>query len=375
VDDLSAVWRATNYVMRQAGISEFSLEQFRAEFCLPFSSFYARYVSHISMPQLEEWFHTRFREVQNSIVELPHAGDFLRFCREQGLRTFLLSTVHQEHFASQCAKNGFDRLFEQAYLGVWDKRAKILELLQENLLRSKETLFVGDMQHDIDTAKHGGVFSCAVLTGYNRLEQLRRSQPDFIVEHLGELRHILERRCFELQSASAPGAANEAAQPTVTVGALIFNQRGEVLMIRTHKWSDLWGIPGGKIKYGEAALTALDREIKEETNLDVENVEFVLVQDCIHSTEFYREAHFVLLNYICCCRGSPDVRLNSEAQEFQWLSFQDALGLDLNQPTRTLLSRVKDRPRPDASGSNSLVSNPMQSISGGTSNEPRQNQH
>jgi ADP-ribose pyrophosphatase YjhB (NUDIX family) len=125
------------------------------------------------------------------------------------------------------------------------------------------------------------------------------------------------------------------------VGALIFNQSGEVLMIRTHKWSDLWGIPGGKIKYGETALAALRREIKEETDLDVENVEFVLVQDCIHSKEFYREAHFVLLNYTCCCKGSPSVRLNSEAQEFRWLSFQDALGLNLNQPTRTLLSRVK----------------------------------
>ena len=317
-----------------------------AEFCLPFTSFYARYVSHVSMPQLEEWFHTHFREAQNSVSELPHAREFLLFCRDRGLRTFLLSTVHQEHFASQCAKNGFDRFFERAYSGIWDKRAKILELLQENTLRSHETLFVGDMQHDIETAKHGGVFSCAVLTGYNRLEQLRRSQPDYIVEHLGELRHILEQRSFEMRSVTLPDAGNDARQPTVTVGALIFNQSEEVLMIRTHKWSDLWGIPGGKIKYEETALAALRREIKEETDLDVEQVEFVLVQDCIHSKEFYREAHFVLLNYTCCCRGSPGVRLNSEAQEFRWLSFQAALGLNLNQPTRTLLSSLKDHPRP-----------------------------
>jgi phosphoglycolate phosphatase len=42
------------------------------------------------------------------------------------------------------------------------------------------------MQHDIETARHGGVFSCAVLTGYNSAEQLRASDPDFLVEHLGE---------------------------------------------------------------------------------------------------------------------------------------------------------------------------------------------
>jgi phosphoglycolate phosphatase len=55
------------------------------------------------------------------------------------------------------------------------------------------------MQHDVETAKHGGVHSCAVLTGYNGLEQLRASEPDVIVEHLGELRQILERDGLELK--------------------------------------------------------------------------------------------------------------------------------------------------------------------------------
>ena len=40
-------------------------------------------------------------------------------------------------------------------------------------------------------------------------------------------------------------------------------------MIRTHKWSNLWGIPGGKIKWGEPSEAALRREIKEETGLAV----------------------------------------------------------------------------------------------------------
>ena len=38
VDDLPAVWQATNYVLTQCGRAEMSLEQFRAEFCLPFTN-------------------------------------------------------------------------------------------------------------------------------------------------------------------------------------------------------------------------------------------------------------------------------------------------------------------------------------------------
>lgn len=129
--------------------------------------------------------------------------------------------------------------------------------------------------------------------------------------------------------------------PIATVGALIFNAAGEVLMIRTHKWSNLWGIPGGKIIWGESSEDALLREIKEETNLDVKNVQFALVQDCIRSREFYREEHFVLLNYTCRCMGEPDVKLNDEGREFRWVTVSVALKMPINQPTRTLLLSVQ----------------------------------
>src|SRR5947208_10464002 len=111
-------------------------------------------------------------------------------------------------------------------------------------------------------------------------------------------------------------------------------------MVRTQKWSNLWGIPGGKTKYGETSQAALRREIKEETNLEIADVEFVLVQDCIHSKEFYRDAHFVLLNYTCRCAGEPCVKLNDEAREFRWMKVEDALDMPINQPTRKLLLAV-----------------------------------
>lgn len=198
VDDLPAVWSATNFVFRQAGVTELPLQQFRAEFCLPFRTFYERYTPHVRLAQLEEWFHAHFRSVQDSVSELPHARDFLLFCRRRGLRTFLLSSIHRDHFAVQTARNGFAGLLDRAYVEIQDKREKILELLEENQLRAGETLFVGDMQHDIDTARHGGIFSCAVLTGYNQLAQLRAAGPDLIVAHLGELRQILDRNGLEL---------------------------------------------------------------------------------------------------------------------------------------------------------------------------------
>lgn len=342
-DDLPAVWKATNYVLAQSERAEMSLEEFRAEFCLPFTLFYDKHTPHVPLPQLESWFHSEFKQAQVSVCELPHARQFLEFCREHQLRTFLLSTMHPDHFAVQDAVLGFGKYIDRPYLGVWDKRKKIHDILTENNLAPDETLFVGDMQHDIETARHGGIHSCAVLTGYNTLGQLRAAAPDLIVEHLGELRQVLEENKLQLKPRATN--AEEGRVPVPTVGALIFNGAGEVLMVRTHKWSDLWGIPGGKIKWGEPSEDALRREIKEETDLEIENIEFVLAQDCIRSQEFYRDAHFILLNYTCSCIGEPHVRLNEEAREFRWVMMEAALGMQINQPTRILLLAVEAKRR------------------------------
>jgi phosphoglycolate phosphatase-like HAD superfamily hydrolase/ADP-ribose pyrophosphatase YjhB (NUDIX family) len=342
VDDLPAVWRATNHVFKQAGVAEMTVDEFRSEFRLPFKYFYERYVSHIALPQLEEWFHGHFRTVQHLSRELPHAREFLVFCREQKMRTFLLSTIHRDHFAAQSTATGFDKFLDHPYVEVWDKRTKILEILEKHGLNADETVFIGDMQHDIETARHGGVHSCAVLTGYNRLDQLRASEPDLIVEHLGELKQILERDRLELKSPNGQLWMVSDLHPVVTVGGLIFNSDGQLLMIRTQKWSQLWGIPGGKIKFGESSIDALRRELKEETNLDITDIEFVLVQDCIHSKEFYRDAHFVLLNYTCRSVGETEVQLNDEAQEFRWITVDAALAMELNRPTRVLIETVNE---------------------------------
>ncbi len=125
-------------------------------------------------------------------------------------------------------------------------------------------------------------------------------------------------------------------RPLATVGALVEGPSGRVLLVRTRKWRGAWGVPGGKIDYGETMVHALEREFLEETGLEVFDVRPGPVQDAVLSDEFHVPAHFVLLNFFA--RSSrEDVRLNDEAEAYVWVSPQEALTMPLNSFTRVLV--------------------------------------
>ncbi|MEE8632372.1 MAG: NUDIX hydrolase, partial [Candidatus Bathyarchaeia archaeon] len=60
-------------------------------------------------------------------------------------------------------------------------------------------------------------------------------------------------------------------QPLIGVGALIITD-GQILLVKrgTEPGKDGWSIPGGLVKAGETLQKTIAREVKEESNLDVE---------------------------------------------------------------------------------------------------------
>lgn len=326
VDDLGPVIEATNAVLGKYDITALDREGFRRAFRLPYREFYAELLPHIPLEELEAHFRPAFDAAVTPVTVLPHAREKLEWCTALGIRCFVLTSMDSLAFERQMDDFGFRKHFEATYSGVLDKRDVIHGILETHGLDPAETAFVGDMTHDVETARHGGIASIAVLTGYNHAEILAAVRPDITVPDLGVLRGLLDRR-------------RERARPVPTVGALIHDGNGKVLMIRTHKWGNRWGIPGGKIERGESTEDALRREIHEETGLGIGDIRFALVQDSINSPEFIRPEHFLLLNYVAGATGK-DVILNDEAEEFRWLSPADALELDLNQPTRVLLNEA-----------------------------------
>ena len=190
-DDLTSVLRATNAIFREFGRKELTRDEFRHHFRLPFSGFYAEFLPEASEAGLEALYERFFHGLQDEIELLPGALDFLKFCRKTGRRTFLLSTIKASHFEIQAGRLGVRDYFEHAYVEIMDKREKILKILKIHHLNPEETMFVGDMVHDIETARHGGVLDVAVLTGFDPLHKLMPANPTVIVRDIFSLQKLL----------------------------------------------------------------------------------------------------------------------------------------------------------------------------------------
>ena len=186
-DDLPPVLDATNRVLSHFGRPELGREEFRREFCLPFTEFYERVLPGVPMEELDPLYVKHFDASAEPVTELPGAREFLEHCAGSSRRLFLLSSVKHHHWERQAEQLRFRRFFEHPYTEIHDKRQHISAILESHGLRREETLFAGDMEHDIDTARHGGVLAVATLTGYDSRETLERSQPDWIVDDLSEL--------------------------------------------------------------------------------------------------------------------------------------------------------------------------------------------
>jgi len=72
--------------------------------------------------------------------------------------------------------------------------------------------------------------------------------------------------------------------PQIAVGAVIIENDKVLLGLRKHEPGQ-WAIPGGKVEPGETLHEALKREIREETNLEID------VGPVVHVLSILNEPH------------------------------------------------------------------------------------
>lgn len=118
--------------------------------------------------------------------------------------------------------------------------------------------------------------------------------------------------------------------PKIIAGVFIFNEKNELLLIKAPRWHNKYTPIGGKVEIGETLVEAAKREAKEETNLDVEDIELIGIEDGLGLEESYKldDNHFVFADYKAIARDIDKLKLNEEASSHKWLTIDEWLKKD-----------------------------------------------
>lgn len=131
--------------------------------------------------------------------------------------------------------------------------------------------------------------------------------------------------------------------PIPATGALIFNEDDEIFLMKSPKWKNKWLVPGGKIDKGETMEQTIKREVKEETDLELEEVKFIRAKDGGNPDEFERDTHFIFLNFVARAENQTVELDQREATDYIWIDPVDALNqLDLNKSTAEFIQNYLD---------------------------------
>lgn len=115
----------------------------------------------------------------------------------------------------------------------------------------------------------------------------------------------------------------------VVGSAIIEDDMGKILLVKSPKWHNKWTMPGGHIEPGEKIEEALLREAEEEVGLKLQSAGIISFGELIDSKDFERPAHFIYFDLLCKA-DSKDVKLDSkELTEYMWVEPQKALEMDL----------------------------------------------
>jgi ADP-ribose pyrophosphatase len=137
-------------------------------------------------------------------------------------------------------------------------------------------------------------------------------------------------------------AARESiAAPRAAIGVLVVRGDDVLLVLRANAPSKgLWAVPGGSIALGESLQEAAEREVREETGVEVRAGEVVHAFDVVERDAAGGVVHHYVVVDVRAQWIAGEPRAGDDALDARWHRIADVHELPISAETLALIERV-----------------------------------
>ena len=191
MDDLTTTYKATVYIFEKLGGKPMSFKEYRKMFFLPYMNFWKQHFPDCTKEQIGQLFREGL-DASDDTGLYPGVRDVLKRLCDKGIKLGIMSSGPQEKIIADAKRYGVFDYFQEINGTIADKAEVITDILQRNNFEPEETIYVGDMAHDIEAGKKGGVVSIGISWGHKSKEMLEAAKPDHLISDIAELEKLLD---------------------------------------------------------------------------------------------------------------------------------------------------------------------------------------
>lgn len=179
-----------NKVFEEVGVKPISTQELKENWRQPYMDFFNQYAPNLTLEE-EQRLYKKWLLVAPEFQTFPGIVALIKECQSQGKNMFVLSADFIETLLPEIEKFDLKGTFVEVIGNSHDKTADLLKLVSKHKLELAGTIFIGDTNHEIETAREIGILSGAVTWGWTTKEKLVVLKPDYLFENLEEMRRVL----------------------------------------------------------------------------------------------------------------------------------------------------------------------------------------
>lgn len=194
VDSLDTFIKVGNEMAEKYGYQPLKDDKIRELLKLPMKSrIKSLGIPVFKIPKMGLELLSNFNKYMAEFKPIEGIKEMLECLHKEGYRLNIVSSNSVHNIETFLKANGitiFDNI--QSTKGLFGKHVTIGKLISKLNVQKDEVIYIGDEQRDVEACKKIGIKVISVLWGFDSLELIEKTDPEFIVSRPNEIIEIIK---------------------------------------------------------------------------------------------------------------------------------------------------------------------------------------